>query len=276
MYMLNTYIHNGIPNYVYGLQNLKGWWLQQATLISPGVLTFILLYRYYPFIHRQMFSKWPFFFERCFSLCFRLTQLPLDHLWQLYVLLHWPQLQLIRWFSTSMHLAVASVQHDVVLPPPLILRHTIRGDIGLAFVPQKHPQFQMPSQAYANYAMSPAQVSCFFFNVECPTDFLILVYVTVLTFCFPVPLWLPCAPMGTQPLGFVPLQSCGAYPWQAYMSPGTGLWSIPRVHWVAVPFTALCKVEPLATHLSCNHLMNIVGNISLGTCVLEHNRLANM
>ena len=53
----------------------------------------------------------------------------------------------------SMGLAVASDQHDVVLPPLLMLRETVRGGIGFVVVPQQQPQLQIPSQGYANYAM---------------------------------------------------------------------------------------------------------------------------
>ena len=56
-------------------------------------------------------------------------------------------------------LDAASGRYDVVLPPPLILRDTIRGVVGLATVPQQQPQSQMPSQTYANYAMVTHQVS---------------------------------------------------------------------------------------------------------------------
>ena len=40
-------------------------------------------------------------------------------------------------------------QHDVVLPPQVIPRDTMRGFVGLAMVPQQQqPQFQMPSQVF--------------------------------------------------------------------------------------------------------------------------------
>ena len=62
---------------------------------------------------------------------------------------------------TSLGQTAALYQHDV-LPSPLILRDTIRGLVGLATVLQQHPQSQMPSQAYANYAMGPPKVSFLF------------------------------------------------------------------------------------------------------------------
>ena len=49
-------------------------------------------------------------------------------------------------------------QHDVILPPLLILRDS-GGVVGLTPVTQQQPQPQMPLQAYANYAMGPPQVS---------------------------------------------------------------------------------------------------------------------
>ena len=68
---------------------------------------------------------------------------------------------------------------------------------------QQPPQYQMPSQAYANYAMGPLQVS-FSFRVEPPNDFLCHLLVSVMVFAFysKVPMWLPCLPMGAQLLGF--------------------------------------------------------------------------
>ena len=59
--------------------------------------------------------------------------------------------------ATSVGLATSG-QHDVVLPPKVIMRDTVKGSVGLATVP---PQSQMPSQAYANYAMG-SQVSFLF------------------------------------------------------------------------------------------------------------------
>ena len=45
--------------------------------------------------------------------------------------------------------------------------------------------------------------------------------------------------MGAQPLGFAPLQPFGVYPWQAYVQPGDGHWSMPGMHRVAAPSTTL-------------------------------------
>ena len=41
---------------------------------------------------------------------------------------------------------------------------------------------------------------------------------------------MPYSPTGAQPLGFVPLQAFGVYPWQAYVQPGHGHWSMPGMH----------------------------------------------
>ena len=62
---------------------------------------------------------------------------------------------------TPVRLTTASGQHDVVLLSPLILRDAVRGVVSLATVPQQEPQSQMPSQAYASYAMGPSQVNSF-------------------------------------------------------------------------------------------------------------------
>ena len=75
--------------------------------------------------------------------------------------------------STLMELSVTLGQHDVFLPPPLMLRDT-RGVVDLTKVLQHQPQFKMPLHGYANYAMSPAQVR-FSFRVEPHTDSLICI-----------------------------------------------------------------------------------------------------
>ena len=51
----------------------------------------------------------------------------------------------------------------------------------------------------------------------------------VFAFCFQVPMWLPCSEMGAQLLGFAMPHPYGVYPYQAYVSPGHGLWPIPGV-----------------------------------------------
>ena len=54
----------------------------------------------------------------------------------------------------------ASDQLDMVPPPLLNLKDTMRGAVGLTTVMlQQLPQSQMPSQTYANYAISPPWVS---------------------------------------------------------------------------------------------------------------------
>ena len=46
--------------------------------------------------------------------------------------------------STSLGLAAASGQYDVVLLTLLIVMDTVRGIVSFTSVPQQHPQFQMP------------------------------------------------------------------------------------------------------------------------------------
>ena len=58
-------------------------------------------------------------------------------------------------------------QHEVVPPPPLMLRGS-REVFGPASVPQQQPPSLMALLAYANYAMGSPQVG-FFFRVEPPT-----------------------------------------------------------------------------------------------------------
>ena len=65
-----------------------------------------------------------------------------------------------------MGLPATSGQHEVVLPPPLMLRCP-GGVIGLASVPQQQPPSLVPFLAYANYAMGSPQIG-FFSRVESP------------------------------------------------------------------------------------------------------------
>ena len=95
----------------------------------------------------------------------------------------------------------------------------------------------MSSQAYANYAMGPPQMS-FLFQSLASHQFIILyvVSVTVFDFCFQAPTWLPCSPIVTQPLGFAALQPFRVYSWQAYVTPSAGLWPHQEcTKWLLLP-----------------------------------------
>ena len=71
------------------------------------------------------------------------------------------------------------------------------------------------------------------------------------------------SPMEAQPLGFAPLQPFGVYPWQAYVQPHDGHWSMPGVHRVAAPSATLGGGSLLLLiQLFPNHL---VGHTALGT-----------
>ena len=63
---------------------------------------------------------------------------------------------------------------------------------------------------------------------------------------------------GAQPLGFASLQPFGVYPWQAYVQPGDGHWSMPGMHRVAVPSATLGRGSLLLLiQLFPNHLVGI-------------------
>ena len=100
----------------------------------------------------------------------------------------------------------------------------------------------MPLVAFANYAMDSPQVG-FFFKVEPPTVLYIICLVSVLVsaFYFQVSSWFLYSPLGTQPLGFAPLQPFQVYLWQAYVQPGDGHWSTPGMHRVAAPSATLSR-----------------------------------
>ena len=72
-------------------------------------------------------------------------------------------------------------QHEVVLPPPLMLRCP-GGVIGLASVPQQQPQPLNPLLAYANYAMGSPQVG-FLFRAE-PSTILYIMFGVHSGVCF--------------------------------------------------------------------------------------------
>ena len=73
-------------------------------------------------------------------------------------------------------------QHEVVPPPPLVLRGS--GDVlGSVSVAQQQTPSSMPPLAYANYAMGSPQVG-FFFRVEPPTILYIIHLVSILVSAF--------------------------------------------------------------------------------------------
>ena len=119
-----------------------------------------------------------------------------------------------------MGLPATSGQHDVVLPPPLMPRHS-GGIVGLAIVPQQQPPSQMPLQAYASYVMGPSQVG-FSLRVEPPTILSFYMFGVCSGVCFLLSGTMLDAIFNYwgSAIGVAPLQPFGAYPWQAYMQPG--------------------------------------------------------
>ena len=73
-----------------------------------------------------------------------------------------PSTMTVMMTPTSMGLTALG-QHDVVLPPQLILRDTMRVSVDLATMPQQQlPQSQILSYAYVSYAMDPSEMSFLF------------------------------------------------------------------------------------------------------------------
>ena len=104
---------------------------------------------------------------------------------------------------------------------------------------QQQPQSKMPYQAYANYAMWP-WVSLLFWTLDsCQSIMLDIGVCYSVSFSFQVPTWLPCSPVGAQPLVYSPLQCFGVSTQQAHVLPDDGLWPTPGVHQMAAPSTAL-------------------------------------
>ena len=95
---------------------------------------------------------------------------------------------------------------------------------------QQQPESQVPSQGCAKYAMGHLQVS-FSFRVELPP--VLMPCVWCLLWCLLSVSGSHLAAMFTyrvQQLGIATQQPFRVYPWQAYMSPGNGLWPMPGVH----------------------------------------------
>ena len=160
--------------------------------------------------------------------------------------------------TTTVMIAPTSVglptsgKHDVVLPLQLILRATMKWSGGLTTMPQQwQHQSQLPSQAYANCAMGPPQVS-FSFKGE-PVH---IMYVGVCYgFCFQVTIWLPCSPVGlnhwvciTTTTQNIPVVVICTFLWC--------LWLMPRVHWLVAAPTALGRRELYGTHSAVTQPFN--------------------
>ena len=79
---------------------------------------------------------------------------------------------------------------------------------------------------------------------------------------------MPYSLMGARPLGFVPLQPFGVYPWQVYVQPGDSHQSTPGMHRVAAPSATLGRGEPSATHSAVPQPFG--GAYSLGGSVEGH------
>ena len=95
--------------------------------------------------------------------------------------------------------------------------------------------------------------------------FYVLVSVMVYDFCFQVPSWMLCSPVGTQPLKFAPLQPFGAYTCQAHVQSGDGHWSTPLMHkWLLPPLLWIGGSLLLINQLSSGHSNDIVRHAALG------------
>ena len=66
--------------------------------------------------------------------------------------------------TSSLWLAEALGQNDVILLPPLILMDIFRGVVASTTVPQQQLQSPASTKAYANYSMHPPKVSFLFQN----------------------------------------------------------------------------------------------------------------
>ena len=165
-----------------------------------------------------------------------------------------------------MGLPATSGQHDVILLPSLTPRHC-GSVVDLASMPQQQLSFQIPLQAYTNYAMGPSQAG-FSFRVGPPT----ILYFCMSDVCSGVCFLLSGAtldaisPTGAQLLGFAQLQPFGACPGHAYVQPGSGHQPTPCMHRVAAPSTALSRGSLLLLSLLPHKPVQLyVGEYSFGS-----------
>ena len=106
-----------------------------------------------------------------------------------------------------------SGQHDAVLPPEFYSERDIEGLCWPNhYAGTAQSQSQMPFEGYVIYAMDPPQVIFLFQGLACHRFLChVLVSVMVFAFCFQAPMWLPCSPIGAQPLGFATPQPFRVY-----------------------------------------------------------------
>ena len=65
-------------------------------------------------------------------------------------------------------------------------------------------------------------------------------------------------------IGCAPLQHFGVYLWQAYLPPCVGLWPMPVVHWVAAAYIAFSReCLRILNQLSSRHSISMVGHTAL-------------
>ena len=151
--------------------------------------------------------------------------------------------------STSVGLTTWG-QHDVLLPE-LLLRDRVGG---LLASPLCHSSNNLINRCLLRQMLTMlGPTACkFLFQRLLPINFFyrMLVYVLAFVFCFQVFMWLPCLPMGAQPLGFASVQPFGVYLWQAYVPPGNDLLPMAGVYKVAAPPTTSSRVEHHTTHVA--------------------------
>ena len=126
------------------------------------------------------------------SLCLKILQPLLLHLWQLCALEHHPSIWLLQWFP-AVGLAALG-QHVVVLSPQLIWRDTMRVPLSLPLCHSSNncnPRCLLRHMPIKPWALLRWVFS---FRSELPTDSIccILVLDMVFSFYFQITIWLPC------------------------------------------------------------------------------------
>ena len=159
--------------------------------------------------------------------------------------------------TCSLELSSALGQHDVLPSPPIIPRDMIMGVVGLTTAATV---ISVPDAFTGLFQLCLVLWSyVFFFRGEAFIDFLML-SLTVSVLCFHIPIWMSYSSMGTLLLGFAQPKTFRAYPWQAYVPPGNGLWPMSGVPWRAAPSTALSRGVASFYSVSC-HPSNQCGGI---------------
>ena len=208
-----------------------GWclWGYHLSLLSPRQLNIMALFFLCSVPHYVSSHC-----DHCYSIHDRCVLLDIIHIYGCY-----------NGFYFTRFTSIASTWCDSAA---LLIQGTQEGLlVGLTTVPQQYqPQSQMPSKAYANYAIGPPQVS-FSFRVEPPPHHHIVCWCLLWCLLSAFRSHVAMFTKGAQLFRFAPPQPFEVYSLQAYVPPSNGPCPMPGGHWVTAPSTASSRRKLCAT-----------------------------